>query len=46
MVLPDARLPRVRKRLAESVARLNPQDERDALRWIEEVAEFDDPPAR
>ena len=41
MNLPDARSERVRARVAASVASLDPQDEEDALRWIEAVSEFD-----
>ena len=46
MVLPDARLPDVRERVAASVSGLEQRDEEDALGWIEEVSEFDAPPAR
>ena len=46
MVLPDARLESVRVRVAASVAGLDPQDEADALGWIEAVSDFDDDPAR
>ncbi|HEX5321141.1 MAG TPA: hypothetical protein VFW46_18405 [Stellaceae bacterium] len=31
----------VRKRIAQQVARLDPEDEREAMRWIEAVSEFD-----
>jgi hypothetical protein len=41
LVVPDARSAEVRRRVAAAVARLNPEDERDALRWIEAVSEFD-----
>ena len=41
LVVPDARSEAVRKRVAIEVAQLNPDDERDALRWIEAVSEFD-----
>ena len=41
LVVPDARSEEVRKRIAEQVARLNPEDEREAMRWIEAVSEFD-----
>ena len=41
LVVPDARSKVVRRRIAAQVARLNPTDERDALRWIEAVSEFD-----
>ena len=46
MVLPDARLALVRERVAASVASLDPQDEDDALRWIETVSDFDDDSSR
>jgi hypothetical protein len=39
--LPDARVPRVRKRIATQVAKLSKVNEEDALRWIEAVSEFD-----
>jgi hypothetical protein len=41
LVVPDARSPTVRRRIAAQVAKLNPQSERDALLWIEAVSEFD-----
>jgi hypothetical protein len=41
LVVPDARSDVVRNRIAMQVARLNPENERDALRWIEAVSEFD-----
>jgi len=41
MVVPDARLQKVRKRVASEVAALRPQNEREALDWIESVSEFD-----
>jgi hypothetical protein len=41
LVVPDARSEIVRNRLAAQVAKLSPDSERDALRWIEAVAEFD-----
>ncbi|HEV2556081.1 MAG TPA: antitoxin MazE-like protein [Bosea sp. (in: a-proteobacteria)] len=43
LLLPDARSPAVRARIAEQVARLDPDDELEALRWIESVSEFDNP---
>ena len=43
LLLPDARSPEVRARIAEQVARLDPNDELEALRWIEAVSEFDNP---
>lgn len=41
LVVPNARSAAVRKRIADQVARLNPDSERDALLWIEAVSEFD-----
>jgi hypothetical protein len=41
LVVPDARSETVRNRLAAQVAKLSPDSERDALFWIEAVAEFD-----
>ena len=41
LVVPDARSPAVRSRVAGQVASLNPDSERDALLWIEAVSEFD-----
>ncbi len=41
LVVPDPRLPSVRKRVASPVIRLNRDDEDEALRWIESVSEFD-----
>lgn len=46
IVLPDARLALVHERVAASVANLDPQDEDDALRWIEAVSDFDDDSSR
>ena len=43
LLVPDPRLPSVRKRIAAQVARLNPKDEEEAMRWIEAVSEFDNP---
>lgn len=43
IVVPDARLQSVRKRVAAEVAALCQKSERDALQWIEEVSEFDNP---
>ncbi|MBF0304623.1 MAG: DUF3018 family protein [Alphaproteobacteria bacterium] len=42
LVVPDARAEATRRRVAEQVARLSPAAERDALDWIESVAEFDE----
>jgi len=41
LVVADARSRAVRGRVAKQVARLDPNCERDALRWIEAVSEFD-----
>jgi hypothetical protein len=41
LVVPDARLRSVRRRVADQVARLNQASEEDALNWIEAVSEFD-----
>ena len=43
MVIPDPRLTSVRRRVAVQVARLIPESEDAALRWIEAVSEFDAP---
>ncbi len=42
IIVPDARDPEFRRRVAEEVARLNPQAEREAITWIESVSMFDD----
>ena len=41
LVVADARSRAVRRRVARQVARLDPARERDALKWIESVSEFD-----
>jgi hypothetical protein len=41
LIVPDPRSEEVRRRVAEAVARLNPDSEREALDWIEAVSEFD-----
>jgi Protein of unknown function (DUF3018) len=41
LVVPDARSEAVRNRIAAQIAKLNPDSERNALRWIEAVSEFD-----
>lgn len=46
LTLPDARLRQVRERIADSVARLDPAAEVEALRWTEAVSDFDGHPAR
>ena len=43
LVVPDARSKAVRRRVAEEVARLDPQDGKEAMAWIEAVSEFDNP---
>ena len=42
LVVPDARDPAVRARVAEEVRNLNPEDEAEAMRWIEAVSIFDE----
>jgi hypothetical protein len=46
LMVPDARLKVVRRRIASQVARLDPESEREALAWIEAVSEFDGDAAR
>jgi hypothetical protein len=41
LVVPDARSRAVRRRVAKQVAGLDLDRERDALRWIESVSEFE-----
>jgi hypothetical protein len=41
LIVPDARSKAVRRRVAREVAALDRSRELDALRWIEEVSEFD-----
>ena len=41
LVVPDARSPEVRARIASDVAALPAEMEEEALRWIEAVGEFD-----
>jgi hypothetical protein len=41
VIVPDARSRAVRRRIAQQVALLDQQQERDALVWIESVSEFD-----
>lgn len=41
LLVPDARSPMVRRRIARQVAKLDAGAERDAMCWIEAVAEFD-----
>jgi hypothetical protein len=41
LVVPDPRSKAVRRRVAKAVATLDRDNELDAMRWIEAVAEFD-----
>ncbi|HEY5207838.1 MAG TPA: antitoxin MazE-like protein [Stellaceae bacterium] len=41
LIVPDPHSPAVRRRIAKQVAALNQANEKDALDWIEAVAEFD-----
>jgi hypothetical protein len=41
LVVADPRSRAVRRRVAKQVARLDPDHERDALKWIEAVSVFD-----
>lgn len=43
LVVPDSRSKAVLRRVAKEVAALDRDAERDAMRWIEAVAEFDAP---
>jgi len=42
ILVPDARMPGIRQRVARQVAALSPSVEQDALVWIEMVSEFDE----
>ena len=42
ITLPNPRSEKVRRRVANSVARLNRSEEADALQWVEAVSEFDE----
>jgi hypothetical protein len=42
LVVPDARDPAVRARVAEQVKNLDPEDEAEAMRWIEAVTKIDE----
>ncbi len=42
LLLPDARSPSVRQRVANEVALISRASESEALGWIEAVSEFDD----
>jgi hypothetical protein len=46
LIVPDARSRAVRQRIAEQVARLRPESEREAMAWIEAVSEFDSDASR
>jgi hypothetical protein len=46
LVVADARSRAVRRRVAKQVAALDSDRERDALKWIETVSEFDTDAAR
>jgi hypothetical protein len=41
LIVPDSRSKAVLRRVAKEVARLDQAAERDAMRWIEAVSEFD-----
>jgi hypothetical protein len=41
LIVPDARSPVVRRRIARQVSKLDPGAELEAMRWIEAVSEFD-----
>jgi len=41
LIVPDAGSKAVRRRVAKQVAGLNPDNELDALKWIEAVSELD-----
>jgi hypothetical protein len=41
LVVTDSRSQVVRRRVAKQVARLNPDHERDALKWIEAISMLD-----
>ena len=43
LVVPDSRSKAVLRRVAKEVAALDRAAERDAMRWIEAVSEFDSP---
>lgn len=43
LVVPDSRSKAVLRRVAKQVAALDRAAERDAMRWIEAVSEFDSP---
>lgn len=40
-MMPDLRSPEVRARIAAQMANLDPEEEAEALRWIEAVSDFD-----
>lgn len=46
LIVPDARSPAVRRRVAKEVAALNQANEKDALDWIEAVYKLDNDETR
>ena len=46
LVVPDHRSEQMRRELAEPVARLDPQDAEDVMKWIEAVSEYGDDASR
>lgn len=42
LVVPDARSPAVRRRIAQQVRGLDPRSEEEAMAWIEDVSKFDE----
>jgi hypothetical protein len=44
LLVPDARHPDVIERTKAAVAALDPEDEREAMRWIDAVSIFNDDP--
>ena len=46
LIVPDARSEAVRRRVAAEVAQLNPDDELEALKWIEAVSILSDDASR
>lgn len=41
LLVPDARDPEVQARLKAAIEKLDPDDERESMRWIENVSLFD-----
>jgi hypothetical protein len=46
LIVPDARSPVVRRRIAKQVAALDPKKEAETMRWIEAVSMFDNDETR